>query len=110
MAGSYGPKSDYAKYLAKKTSSTGECSGCAESSSTECSECCEPGLVAVKDVQGNHLGCLTPEDAEAYNLNNPPMCEDGNVALYDKSFDPPRFVGCVPSDEFAALNTALNPA
>ena len=96
----------YNKYLSEPSSSQSDDCGCSGSSS-KCS-CCPPGLIAVYNTDGVHLGCLTPADAEEYNTNNK-SCKEGFVALY-KNGTPNVFLGCVSEDTFQALYEAVNPA
>lgn len=101
----------YAKYLASKineeSSSDCGCNDCSNSTSDSKCSCCPPGLVAVYNVDGVNIGCLTPADADEYNTNNR-SCKEGYVALY-KNGTPNEFLGCVASDQFAALYAAVNP-
>ena len=103
----------YAKYLQAQLSSSSDsgCSGCSESSSSTNSwcECCPPGLVEVKDGQGNRVACMTPNDAQEFMNAIPVQCGEGFVALY-KEGETPLFRGCVSESEFAELYAALNPA
>lgn len=101
----YSDPTAYAKYLKHKASGCG-CSNKEDSSDDECS-CCPPGLVQVLDIAGKPAGCLTPEDAAAYNAALP--CAAGFSKLYRNAADPPEFLGCVPSDDFAELYALVNP-
>jgi len=82
--------------------------GCS-SNSEECG-CCPPGLVSVTDDCGNHVGCLTPNDASAYEVTKhiPPTG-------YVKAFDPVtgHYLGdLTPADwiEYqAALDDTITP-
>lgn len=96
----YSASTEYAKYLKKKCSE-----GCGCTTSENCS-CCPPGLVGIYDDEGNHLGCLTPTDAEEYQKNTF-TCQDGYLKLIKTSDG--TFYGCVPSNEWIDLNAALNP-
>lgn len=102
----YNENQVYAKYLKKKCIDEGcdDCKDCGEEN--KCS-CCPPGLVAVYDDNGNHTGCLTPNDAETLHASTF-TCQDGYVKLY-KSGTPDVFLGCVSETEFAALYAAVNP-
>lgn len=105
----YNDNQVYAKYLKGKCleeSSTEGC-GCTGATTKDNCTCCPPGLVAVYDSNNAHIACLTPEDAEAYVASMP--CQPGYVKL-NKNGTPTVFLGCVPSDEFAALYAAVNPA
>lgn len=104
---SYEDNQVYAKYLKGKCleESTSENCGCTETTEEGCS-CCPPGLVAVYDTNNAHVGCLTPNDAEEYVASMP--CQAGYVKL-NKNGTPSVFLGCVPSNEFAALYAAVNP-
>jgi hypothetical protein len=101
----YDPSNTYAKYLLKKSGSTG-CSGCSESNS-ECNDCscCPPGLVAVYDDKGNHAGCLTPNDAELF-VQNSFVCQDGYIRLTKADG---TFLGCVSQDQWANMWQVVNP-
>jgi len=104
----------YAKYLANNpdasSSSTG-CTSCGSSSSSTCScstdkcSCCEEGLVAVYNDNGDHIGCLTPNDAELF-IKSSYTCEDGFIRLVNTAGD---FLGCVTSADYAALYQLVNP-
>lgn len=99
----------YAKYLKKKCLEEGHgCSdcngGCGEDS--KCS-CCPEGLVAVYNNDGEHQGCLTPNDAELFKASTL-QCDDGYVKLY-KEGTPDVFLGCVSESEFVAMYNAVNP-
>lgn len=103
----------YAKYLSSgcEESSSSGCSNCSGSTS-ECSECCPPGLVAVRDENGKHAGCLTPADAQEFNTNAVKKCPTGYVPLYKEPAALPgeaQFRGCISEEEFAAAYAALNP-
>lgn len=105
----YQENSVYAKYLASEINKEegGDCEGgCHGNSSDSKCSCCPPGLVAVYNVDGVNIGCLTPPDADEYNTNNR-NCKEGYVVLY-KTGDPNLFLGCVASDQFAALYAAVN--
>jgi hypothetical protein len=105
----YEDKTVYAKYLkASLSSSHSGCSECSDHSSNDYCECCPPGLVEVKDVDGNRVGCLTPSDADQYNSNNR-TCQQGYLPLY-KEGETPEFRGCVSESVFAELYAVLNPS
>jgi hypothetical protein len=107
----YTDQKEYRKYLASKCSEGHSheeescCEGCADKDS-KCT-CCPVGLVAVYEDNGAHVACLTPNDADIYHKRSF-TCADGYVKLY-RNDATPEFLGCVPSDEFAALYAAVNP-
>jgi hypothetical protein len=111
VATEYTSQQEYAKFLKKKLSSEGSsgCEGCKEgchegNCEEECS-CCPVGLVAIYNDKGQHLGCLTPNDAEIYNRETI-VCEGGYVKLYKNSNG--EFFGCVSEDAFADLYETIN--
>lgn len=79
--------------------------GC-ECATTECS-CCPVGTVAIYDENGNHAGCVTPQEATTYN-NDKLQC----AADYGKLIDPNsgEFIGCVLIADLPATLTALEAA
>lgn len=114
-ATTYDDKIKYLAFLKKKCVSELEetkkpgC-GCVEEESCdqcedECS-CCPTGTVGVYDDKGNHLGCLTPNDAELFQKNTY-TCDDGYVKLINTSTG--AFLGCVSEDEFGTLYPIVNP-
>lgn len=108
-ATSYTDQQNYIKFLSQKAKSQkcGEgcgCDSCSSGSAQDCS-CCPPGLVAIYDDKGQHLGCLTPNDAELYKKNIL-TCQDGYVKLFNNTTG--EFLGCVSESEYAALNEAVN--
>lgn len=111
VVGTYEDKTAYAKYLKSKL--CGDCAEGCQGCNEGCSEdkacdCCPAGLISLKDMEGNHIGCVTPSDAEQYLSSAPVRCQEGFVALYKEGVSP-LFRGCVPADQFAALYAALNP-
>jgi len=102
----YDESNVYAKYLtgSSSSSSSSGCSECNESTS-ECSDCCPPGLIAIQNPDGTHAGCVTPNDAEQYNLAKP--CANGYVKVVVVSDS--TVLGCVSETEFAAIYAAVNP-
>jgi hypothetical protein len=82
----------------------GNCDKCKECED-ECS-CCPPGLVAIYNDQGVHVGCVTPNDAELYQKNTF-TCKDGYVKLFRNADG--AFLGCVSETEFATLYPIINP-
>jgi hypothetical protein len=106
-ATTYTDQQQYAKFQKKGCGEHGhseEC-GCKGESKSDCG-CCPPGLVAVYDSSGQHVACLTPNDAELYNKNTL-VCKDGYVKLVRNSTG--EVLGCVSEDVFEALNTSVNP-
>lgn len=83
-------------------------SGCEDGNCPENEDCgcCPPGLVAVNDSCGNHLGCLTPNDAEHY-ADSLKTCAEGYVKAYHPITG--EFLGCIPTADYISLLTALNP-
>ena len=69
-------------------------------------ECCPPGLVAVFDDCGHKAGCLTPHDAEHYNMNKI-KCAEGYMKLVDPNTG--DFLGCVTPEEASILLAQLSP-
>lgn len=106
----YTDQKEYRKFLKGKcVEKEGEpdC-GCTEGcDDKEKCTCCPVGLVAVFDDEGRHKACVTPEDAELMHTNTF-TCSDGYVKLFRNGVTQ-EFLGCVPSDEFAALYAAVNP-
>lgn len=79
--------------------------GCENETKKDCS-CCPPGLIAIYDCDGIHAGCLTPNDAEAYN-NSKIKCQEG----YVKTFHPTTgdFIGCLaPADAISIINLYIS--
>lgn len=67
--------------------------------------CCPPGLVAVVDPCGKHLGCLTPNDAEHYSTSLT-KCPEGYVkALHPTTGE---FIGCLSAEDFVTVINTLN--
>jgi hypothetical protein len=106
----------YLKFLKKKcteeleeTKSPCGCNSAGGESCNDCSDdcsCCPAGTVGVYDEKGNHLGCLTPNDAELFQKNTF-TCDEGYVKLIKTSDG--SFLGCVSEDSFADLYTKVNP-
>lgn len=82
--------------------------GCDECKPCGCKDkecgCCPPGLVGIYDDKGNHVGCLTPNDAELFVANSV-QCTDGYAKLFSAAG---KFLGCVSEGQFAALYSAVN--
>ena len=104
----YDPTRTYIKYLKKKcveeTTSGCGCEG--ECSCEDKCSCCPAGTVAIYGADGNHEGCLTPNDAELY-AKNTFTCAPGYVMLKNNATE--EILGCVSESEFIALYTAVNP-
>jgi len=102
----YDPSSDYTKYQ----NDCEECDGnggtnCGCGTSDDCS-CCPVGTVAVYDENGDHAGCLTPNDAERYN-NGIVETPEGYVKVYDPTTE--RYLGAMlPADAINLLNYLSN--
>jgi len=79
----------------------GDC-GC--NSKDDCG-CCPPGLVAVKDCDGN-ISCLTPNDAACFKVNSHIPVE-GYVKLYDPISG--EYLGDVTSQEALNYISAIDP-
>lgn len=78
---------------------------CEDKPLAEGCSCCPPGLVAVYDDCGNHIGCVTPNDAE--HLETALVkCPEGFVKLIHPVTG--EFFGCVSEANFAALYTAIS--
>lgn len=93
----------YSKYQTSGTSEEGNDCGCGTSS--DCS-CCPTGTVGVYSEDGEHVGCLTPNDAELYNnaLINPP---EGFVKVFDPTTG--AYLGAMsPSEAIEMLNYLSN--
>ena len=94
-------QTEYQKHLT-------EC-GCEDSSSCGCNDndcgCCPPGLVAINDSKGNHLGCLTPNDASCYDVAKEIPVE-GFMKLYDPVSN--AFLGIVTISEALAYLSAVD--
>jgi len=76
--------SEYAKYL--QDSCNKELQNCG---------CCPPGLSAVYDNNGNHMGCLTPNDAMIVNdklKTNTIECPQGSIKAYAPNG---MYIGCL---------------
>lgn len=104
----YTDQQQYLKFLHNKACKEHGHSDCEcekECEGEDCG-CCPSGLVAVYDDKGQHLACLTPNDAELYKKNTL-TCQDGYVKLIVTSTS--EFLGCVSEDQFAALFAAVNP-
>jgi len=69
----YDDPSVYDKYLNDSSESDCVCNDCG---------CCAPGLVSVEDANGCSQGCLTPNDAEAYQLSQK-VVPEGYVRTYN---------------------------
>jgi hypothetical protein len=112
----YTDQKEYRKFLKGKCSEhehshdsgCNDCHDCNGCDDKEKCTCCPVGLVAVYDDEGRHKACVTPEDAELMYTNTF-VCSDGYVKLF-KEGTPSEFLGCVPSNEFAALYAAVNPS
>jgi hypothetical protein len=99
----------YARILA--INNQGGC-GCSDSHAAHphtdpCKDCgcCPPGLVAVKDEAGNHIACLTPNDANLYMVNTY-KCADGYVKYINAAGE---FVGCVTPADLIELRNSETP-
>lgn len=77
-----------------KTSS-GSCSSCGCNPSENCS-CCPVGTVGVYNDEGEHVGCLSPNDAEIYN-NGIIEPDNGYVKIIDPTTG--KFLGNAPVSE-----------
>lgn len=109
-ATSYTNQQDYNKFNQKKhhdhDHKCGEGCGCGGESKEDCG-CCPVGLVGIFDDKGQHIGCVTPNDAELYKKNTV-TCQDGYVKLFKNSDG--EFLGCVSEENFDSIyNTVNNP-
>jgi hypothetical protein len=112
----YSTFQDYAKILKGKcqeeASSTSGCSdGCSDCNGgcSGCEEkcgCCPTGLVAVEDSNGNHIGCLTPNDAQLY-MTDTYKCPDGYIRVTSGTGASMVFIGCLTPAEYAIYIAAL---
>lgn len=94
MADIYSTYQEYAKFLKKKCEHEDhEHCGC----KTEKCGCCDPGLVAVEDNAGTHIGCLTPNDAKIF-MSTTFKCPDGYIKVVDSVTG--NFIGCLTPDEY----------
>lgn len=88
---------EYAKYLRY------QCSSCGNHGLKDC-DMCPPGLSAVFDGAGKHMGCVTPKDAYIINqrlCTCSTTCNDGYVKAYAPTG---AYLGCLtPQDYVAAL-------
>jgi hypothetical protein len=112
----YSAYADYAKLLKKKcqeeSSSSSGCSDCSGGCSdcNDCSDekcgCCPAGLVAVEDANGNHIGCLTPNDAQLY-MTDTYKCPDGYIRVTSGTGVSMIFIGCLTPAEYAVYVAAI---
>lgn len=77
---------------------------CEDKSSCGCNNdcgCCPPGLVAVTDDNGNHVACLTPNDAACYEIESeiPPQ---GYVRVYSTGDNTGTFIGIMTLEDALA--------
>lgn len=102
----YTDPKEYIKFLTEKCKQeSSDCEGCSEDCSDDKCSCCPPGLVAIYDENNNHVGCLTPGDAELYQKNTF-KCEDGYVKLIKTTTG--DFLGCISESEFVTIFNAIN--
>lgn len=82
-----------------------DASNCGCDSNSDCG-CCPPGLVAVYNEEGEHAGCLTPNDAACFKIEGeiPP---EGYVKLYHPITN--VFLGNVTPQEAANMLALLDP-
>lgn len=105
-ATTYTDQQDYLKFLHNKACKEHDDCDCEKKCEGEECGCCPPGLIATYDDKGQHLACLTPNDAELYKKNTL-TCQDGYVKLIVTSTG--EFLGCVSQEEFADLYAVVNP-
>jgi hypothetical protein len=103
-ATTYTDQQNYVKFLTQQAKASEGCGCGSGSSASECS-CCPVGLVALYDDKGQHLGCVTPNDAELYKKNSL-VCQDGYVKLINDTTQ--EFLGCVSEEVYASLNSSVN--
>lgn len=88
----YDDRSVYNKYpLTSADGSSDDCNSCGDSSG-DCS-CCPVGTVGVYNEKGEHVGCLTPNDAEIYN-NALHVPVEGYVKVIDPTTG--KYMGDLP--------------
>lgn len=104
----YTNQRDYIKFNKKSCTDTcTECnSGCDECECEEKCSCCPAGLVAIYDDNGNHTGCVTPNDAAGY-MQDTYACKDNLIKVVDPVTG--AFIGCLSADDFATWYNTLNP-
>lgn len=92
---SYDSQSTYNKFGSGCSTSEDEGASCGCGSSENCS-CCPVGTVGVYNEEGEHTGCLSPNDAEIYNnaLIEP---DNGYVKIIDPTTG--KFLGNAPVSE-----------
>lgn len=103
-ATTYTDQQNYVKFLTQQAKASEGCGCGSGASASECS-CCPPGLVGLYDDKGQHLGCVTPNDAELYKKNSL-VCQDGYVKLLNDTTQ--EFLGCVSEEVYASLNASVN--
>lgn len=106
----YTDQKEYRKFLASKCNEHGhhhEESPCGcKDEDNKCS-CCPPGLVALYDDKGIHLGCLTPNDIDIYHQRNF-TCQDGYVVLIQSGATGDVY-SCISEETYLALNPPVTP-
>jgi hypothetical protein len=92
----------YAPYIASGCDDCGSSAPSAPQSSNPCEECgcCPPGLVELKDANGDVIGCVTPNDAQEY-MSTTYKCPDGYIRLVDSTGN---FQGCISVADYMILN------
>lgn len=103
----YTDQKDYRKFLQSKCNDHHHdepCGGCNDED--KCS-CCPPGLVALYDDKGTHLGCLTPNDVEIYRKRNF-TCQSGYVVLIQVGAEGDVY-SCISEETYLALNPPVAP-
>jgi hypothetical protein len=109
-ATAYTNRQEYVKYLTQKAceedcSNCNDCGDCKDGCCEEECSCCPTGTVAVYDDQGNHTGCLSPNDAELY-YRNTYACKDGLIKVLDAN---DNFLGCMTAEDFQIYYQTINP-
>lgn len=85
------------------------CTGCSDCSCSACTSCtcCPVGTVAIYDENGNHAGCVTPQEATTYN-NDKVTCSAGYAKLIHPVTG--EFLACVVAADMPGLVSQLETA
>lgn len=91
----YDSQDSYRRFESESGSESSSSCGCS-STENKCS-CCPPGLVEVKDTDGNSMGCLSPNDAQQYKKDSV-VCSEGYIRVIVDG----EFLGCLTPVEYAS--------